>query len=320
MKIGYYLLLALVFTFIGWFGNILWHAPKTSDNPITQIKPRLLEKYTIESLSTADIKPGKIEINDKKFTFEFSPDLSSKTKKISGSINMPTGEGPFPIIVMFRGYVDQAIYQTGMGTSRAAEYFSKNGFITIAPDFLGYAESDKEAENIFETRFQTYVTAISLIKTLEQSTSGSLNHSGQIYLWGHSNGGQIALTVLEVTEGDYPTVLWAPVSKPFPYSILYYTDESEDRGKFIRSQLAKFEVDYDVEKYSLTNYLDRIKTPVQLHQGTGDDAIPVEWSNQLAKALENVDYIVHPGNDHDMRPGWDTIALQSLQFYKKYLK
>ena len=36
-------------------------------------------------------------------------------------------------------------------------------------------------------------------------------------------------------------ILWAPVSKPFPYNILYYTDEAEDRGKWLRGEIAKFE-------------------------------------------------------------------------------
>lgn len=312
----------VAYILVGWVGKTFWDLKYTSGVYQTIGKgaintPKPLEKYSIENLSTSDIKPGKIEIDRNKFIFEFSPDLSGKTKKISGSINIPEGDGPFPVIVMFRGFVDQKIYQTGMGTSRAAEYFSKNGFITIAPDFLGYAQSDKEAENIFESRFQTYVTAISLINSVK---SISQFDNKNIFIWGHSNGGQIALTTLEVTGGNYPTILWAPVSKPFPYSILYYTDESDDKGKFIRTELAKFETDYDVEKYSLANYFDKIKAPVQIHQGTDDDAIPVEWSRNLEKALDDSKLIIHAGADHDMRPVWDLAVFQSLQFYQKHLK
>lgn len=322
MKIVYYFLLAIVFTLIGWAGKTFWDLKYTSGVYQTISKgvintPKPLEKYSIENLSTANIKPGKIEVNENKFIFEFSPDLSGKTKKVSGSINIPEGDGPFPIIVMFRGFIDQTIYKTGMGTVRVAEYFSKNGFITIAPDFLGYADSDKEAENIFESRFQTYVTAISLINSIK---SISQFDNKNIFIWGHSNGGQIALTALEITRANYPTVLWAPVSKPFPYSILYYTDESADKGKFIRSELAKLEKDYDVEKYSLSNYLDRINAPIQIHQGTNDDAIPLKWTTNLDKVLNDSDLIIHTGADHDMRPVWDLAAAQSLQFYKKYLK
>ena len=86
-------------------------------------------------------------------------------------------------------------------------------------------------QDVFEERFQTYTTAMNLLAGIEK-----WERAGKIGIWGHSNGGQIALTVLEISQKEYPTVLWAPVSKPFPYSILYYTDEAEDRGKALRKK------------------------------------------------------------------------------------
>jgi hypothetical protein len=136
------------------------------------------------------------------------------------------------------------LYSTGTGSRPAASYFAKNGYMTIAPDFLGYGGSDSESGNIFETRFQTYTTAISLLKAIEQmksdktvlSVSNAIENPSRIStrfstfeylnLWAHSNGGQIALTTLEVTKSSYPTTLWAPVTKGFPYSVLYYTPET----------------------------------------------------------------------------------------------
>ena len=75
------------------------------------------------------------------------------------------------------------------------------------------------------------------------------------------------MTILSITKENYPTVLWAPVSQPFPYSILYYTNESDDKGKFIRQELSKFESFYDVEKFNFVNYLDQIKADILLIQG-----------------------------------------------------
>src|SRR5690606_5347887 len=93
-------------------------------------------------------------------------------------------------------------------------------------------------------------------------------NNDDVFIWAHSNGGQIALTTLEATGKMIPTSLWAPVTKPFPYSVLYYTDESADRGKFIRTELAKFEAIYNADQFAITDYVDRIKAPIQLHQGT----------------------------------------------------
>lgn len=318
-----------------------------------QKKP--LEKYTIENLSRADIKPGRLKILEKineedefssyLFEFEFNPTIDGLlTKKTTGQINLPTGSTAdgqvrqvsqnekLPVVIMFRGYIDQKLYKTGDGTRNASNFFAQQGFITIAPDFLGYGESDEEAANIFESRFQTYVTALSLLKTLEkfsensnpasapdQLTNSLINYS-TIFLWGHSNGGQIALTALEITGKNYPTTLWAPVSKPFPYSVLHYTDESEDKGKLIRKELSKFEGDYDVELYSLANYFDRINTPLQIHQGLADDAVPASWSNDLVSRLKDLGKVVthykYPETDHNMRPSWDTVIKRDLEFFK----
>jgi dienelactone hydrolase len=306
-------------------------------------KPRPLDKYTIENLAKTEVQPAEIKIErmlaqNKNFTsyifsFNFDPTLENKNfKKVSGLINIPNGTGPFPLILMIRGYVDQKAYVTGEGTSRAGEYFAKNGFMTIAPDFLGYGESDPESSDIFESRFQTYTTVLTLLKSIENLSSGSCpfpdndiaiqlcSHS-TILLWAHSNGGQIALTTLEITGANFSTVLWAPVSKPFPYSILYYTDESDDGGKLIRRELAKFEEDYDTDLYSLTKYLDRIKAPLQIHQGTADDAVPVAWTDSLVKNLQNnknnkVNYYKYQGADHNLMPAWNTVVERNIEFFK----
>lgn len=314
-----------------------------------------LEKYSIENLSEGEVPVGKIKIkenfdnanNDKFdsyiFEFTFSPDLSDKNlKKTTGLLNIPKETGNPPLVIMIRGYVDQTIYQTGVGSKNASFYLAENGFATIALDYLGYAGSDSESGNIFESRFQTYTATLSLIKTLkkldshpelllaqasvsdsDQLTNALINHSS-LFIWAHSNGGQIALTTLSVLKEAIPTVLWAPVTKPFPYSVLYYTDESADGGKLIRDKLSDFEENYDVDKYSFTQHLDSITAPILLQQGTADDAIPLDWSTGFVtkmKSLEKeITYKTYPGSDHNMRPAWDEAIEEDLKFYKNYLE
>lgn len=341
-KYLYSFLTVIVFVSIGWFANVAYHLPKSKNNPISAIKLRPLEKYSIENLANTKIESSKIEIGrvlaDKpeftsyEFSMKFNPDLSNDQKTVTGLINIPKAKDQKPVIVMLRGYVDQKKYVVGMGTQHAGEFFAKNGFITIAPDFLGYGNSDLESTNIFESRFQTYTTALSLLKSVDALKTRSLTvgsnyiniDSDNIFIWGHSNGGQIALTILEITGGTYPTVLWAPVSKPYPFSILAYTDESDDHGKFIRQELSKFEEDYDVEKYSLTNYFDRIHAPIQLNQGTNDDAVPTNWSDSLAKILKkdgiDIKYLKYPGSDHNLSPAWSQVVENNLYFFNSHLQ
>ena len=207
-NIIYYFLAVSIFILIGWFANTAYNLPRTSNNPIAQARPTPLAKYTIENLAKTDIKPAEIQIgkvlkDDLKFTsyeftMKFSPDLSENLKITSGLINIPKGNGKFPVVVMFRGYVDPKDYFIGNGTAHAAEHFASNGFVTIAPDFLGYGDSDREASNIFESRFQTYITAITTLRSIQ----GIKEYDGKnIFIWGHSNGGQISLTALETTGG-----------------------------------------------------------------------------------------------------------------------
>jgi dipeptidyl aminopeptidase/acylaminoacyl peptidase len=327
----FYITAVILLLVAGWFLHAYYIKPASPQNPITQIKPRPYDKYTIENLSKTAVSPVAIIIEgvlseepsftSSLFSFNFDPTLQGKApKKVTGLINIPKGKGPYPVVVMFRGYVDQKLYKTGDGTERAGEYFAKNGFITIAPDFLGYGQSDSEAGNIFESRFQTYTTAMETLASVSSLSGWDKNN---IFIWGHSNGGQIALSLLEITGYTYPTVLWAPVSRPFPYSILYYTDESDDRGKLIRHELADFEQTYDVEAYSLDNYLDRIKAPIQLHQGSGDDAVPKDWSDSLNKKLEtlevDIEYFIYPGADHNLAPSWNTVVERNLMFFRNNL-
>jgi len=250
-------------------------------------------------------------------------------KKVSGLMNVPKKSGDYPIIVMIRGYVDTEIYEPGVGTSHGGETLAQNGFITLAPDFLGYGYSDKAVKDALEDRFLTYVTVLELISSAKNLNSALENKSlsarydgKNIGFWGHSNGGQIALSVLEISGKNYPTVLWAPVSKPFPYSILYYTDDIDDHGKALRKVVADFENNYDSEKYSLTNYLNWIKAPLEIHQGGADEAVPQKWSDvlvdDLKKKKKDVEYFTYPGEDHNFSLGsWNLVIQRTMVFYKK---
>ena len=301
-----------------------------------QVKKDLpYEKYTFENLAKRGGVESKIQVIGNKFYY------TSEGRRISGEINIPTRTdlvGKMPVIVMARGYVDKEVYKTGIGTHPAAVFYAKNGFITLAPDFSGYGESDPEDSNALGARLTKPVEILDLIASLGSLPNVDLSH---VYLWGHSNGGQIMLSVAEIlgrTQTGEKTsplqvrgvTLWAPVSKPFPYNILYYTDDASDSGKWLRGQVSDFEKDYDVFNYSVDKYFDWINMPVQLHQGSADESVPKAWSDNLAKTLKEkgkeVNYFVYPGADHNLKPvstsaslggpGWDTVVGRDVEWFK----
>lgn len=288
-------------------------------SPIGKILEKPLEKYTLLRLSGRTYTGSQIVLDQAtattsaftKYAFHFTSD----GKKVTGVATIPPGTN-LPVIVQFRGFIDPKKYVPGAGTEHSAEVFAQNGFLSLAPDFLGFGGSDKPSTDVFEERFETYTTALNVLASVKTVPMADATKVG---IWGHSNGGQIALTVLEVLGQAIPTTLWAPVSKPFPYSILYYTDEADDHGKALRRELADFEKDYDAEKYSLTNYTDRITGKIQIHQGTADDAVPVSWSEEIAKKLHATLY-TYAGADHDMNGAWNTVVSRDISFFRKELR
>lgn len=302
-------------------------------------KETRLLAYSFENLKKTqfprtDITAGPLinETDDfiSQMFYYFVPEYpgDSDMVKVSGLMNVPKKHGNYPVIVMFRGFVPTEIYKPGIGTQPSASVFARHGYITLAPDFMGFGESASPSADSFENRFQTYTTALSLMSSLPTLNNGlSASYSGDIRvdlskvgIWGHSNGGHIALAVLEITGVSYPTVLWAPVSKSFPYSILYYTDETDDQGKTMRIVLSNFEKNYDAEKYSLTNYFSWIKAPIEINQGDSDQEVPVWWSDELVDNLKkhdiSVKYFTYQGADHNLQPtGWSKAVTESIDFF-----
>jgi alpha-beta hydrolase superfamily lysophospholipase len=286
-------------------------------SPVGVYKEKPLEKYTIENLQRRGGISSKITYSDNKFYFY------SDGRKISGIVNGATDSGR-PVVVMFHGSADEGEYYPGFGTQKVAEALAKNGFTTYAPDFLGYGESDPGTENDFENRFLTWTTNMDLITSIHyqlpaRPAGGPTNN---LYLWGHSNGGQIALSILTITGWQYPTVLWNPVTKPFPYNILYFIDGYDDEGRWLRKVTAEFEKEYDVDKYSFDKYLSNIKAPILLQQGEADEWVPVKWNrsfnSKFATLNSQFQYKEYPGANHNLAPKWQEAVNDLLKYYRAH--
>ena len=312
-----------------------------------------LLQYTIPNLKTRRYAPSTITlektINETTDYISFLFSYISNQQKITGQLNLPkkaslNPDKPNPVIVMIRGYVPLENYTTGIGTKNAAALFAENGYITIAPDFLGYGSSDPEPKDTWEARFIKPIQIVELLttiraqstvefKSLEKNYKATLD-SEQIGIWAHSNGGQIALTTLEILEQPIPTTLWAPVTVPFPYSVLFYTDEMVDEGRSTRLWLAESEKNYDSREFSLTQYLSSLTGPIQLHHGITDEAALKTWSdefvakiNKINESRKNTDkeeieinYFTYPNTDHNMVPNWNVVIKKDLQFFNDYFK
>jgi dipeptidyl aminopeptidase/acylaminoacyl peptidase len=299
--------------------------------------PRPMEKYYFDNLAKREYKPTEIKLEKEYLppSTHFEPIDGVKTwlfsyqsddKRVSGMANLPgqcTEKSPCPIIVMLRGYVDNEIYFSGIGTHKSAGVFAKNDFITLAPDFLGFGESDYPDKDVLKTRFTRPITVLNLLASIKQ---WPLVDENKIFLWGHSNGGQIALSVLEITGEKYPTTLWAPVTIGFPDAVTYYMDEydkADENGKKIYNLISEYSKKYSTKNVSIDYYWDKINAPIQIHQGGADVWVPAKWSeefvNQIRLRGKTVHYHYYPKADHNLKQNWDEVVEKDLNFYKKYM-
>lgn len=319
--------------------------------PLNKYRIAELQKYSYQTSPLTIEKELEKESTYTSYLFSYT----TMGKKMSGVINVPANidrnQDP-KVIVLLRGYVPQETYTSGTGTRNAAIYFAERGFVTVAPDFFGYGESDPEFEDEWEARFAKPIQVIELLKSIEtqgvplDGTAFQQSPSKNIGIWAHSNGGQIALTTLEILQQPIPTTLWAPVTAPFPYSVLFFSDEEADEGKQARAWVNLLENKYNVLEFSLTQHLNKLTGPLLLHHGTADDAALVSWSDEFVqkvkienerrenenrrvsspsaaqlKELPLVDltYYKYPNADHNLRPVWDTVIARDLAFFREKL-
>lgn len=326
-----------------------------------------LLQYSIENLESYPFSPSEVVLEeliakeDSYDTYLFS--YITLGKKMTGQINIPdrltaSPTQKRPAIVLIRGYVPKEIYKTGIGTKNAANALANQGYITVAPDFFGYGDSDPEGDDTWKTRFEKPIVIIELIRSLETyGITQDIDQTGKlritdIGIWAHSNGGQIALTTLEALKKPIPTTLWAPVTAPFPYSVLYFGDELEDEGKSQRKWISMFEDEYDVFDFSLTKHLDKLTGPIQIHHGDADDAALIYWSSEFSDKIDienkrreesisittestdeaqllveseelppiDLTYFKYPETNHNMIPSWDKVMQRDIQFFGEYLE
>ena len=158
-----------------------------------------ISTFTIEGLRQHDFESGEIHIrstldeNDKYTSYLI--DYPSDGLTITGVMQIPVGEGPFPVILMNHGFFARSVYRSGDGTDRAAAYLAQQGYITIASDYRSWGESDI-GESFFYSGL--VIDVINLLHAVPSIDEADLSRIG---MWGHSMGGGVTMKVLTVLGG-----------------------------------------------------------------------------------------------------------------------
>jgi dipeptidyl aminopeptidase/acylaminoacyl peptidase len=269
-------------------------------------------------------------------------DYPSDDLTITGILHVPAGEGPFPTIILLHGFIEQNGYWSGADTWQAAEFFAGNGYLTIAPDFRSWGESDTGHSFFHMGLVADTINLISSLPSLPQADPGRLG------LWGHSMGGGIATKVLVIDDRPAAAVLYAPNSADdadliarwgpgcLPGQSLTLGDKCNPAEiiplglpePLVQNYLEAAADPDLLQQVAPINYLDAVSAPVQIHIGTADGAAlgetPPEWSEKLFAALaaagKDVDYFAYPGQGHIfIGRDWELLMERSLALFDQQL-
>jgi dipeptidyl aminopeptidase/acylaminoacyl peptidase len=308
----------------------------------------LIFPYTIDGLRQHDFKSGSIHIrsildeNDQ-FT-SYLIDYPSDGLTITGVMQIPAGEGPFPVILMNHGFFSRSVYNSGDGTDRASAFLAEHGYITLASDYRSWGNSDIDNSFFYSGLVIDVVNLINAIPSIKEADPE------RVGIWGHSMGGGVTMKVLTIDERIKAAVLYSPVSADFvdiierwgpgcfgdiaQGELIIGCNSSDvipdDLPENMQSAYRFAASDEDtLREFSPFYHLDHVNVPLQIHYGTEDgkyiSGTPPQWSVKLTQGLRDAgkqaELYQYEGEGHSFigQPWFDFMG-RTLRFFDKYVK
>lgn len=132
--------------------------------------------------------------------------------QISGVLNVPSGRGPFPAVVLAHGYIDPAYYVRGQGMTRERGFLAERGFVALHVDYRNHAESTDDPRIETAVRLGYAADVAAAARALAASREVRVDPD-RIALFGRSMGGGVMLKALAADPGMFAAgVGWASVS------------------------------------------------------------------------------------------------------------
>ncbi len=308
----------------------------------------LIFPYTIEGLRQHVFQSGKIHIRSKldeneKFT-SYLIDYPSDGLTITGVMQIPAGEGPFPVILLNHGFFGRGVYNSGDGTDRASAFLAEHGYITLASDYRSWGDSDI-GHSIFYSGL--VIDVINLLNAIPSIPEADAERIG---MWGHSMGGGVTMKVLTIDSRVRAAVLYSPVSADDAdiigrWGMGCFGDiaageqiigcnssdiipETLPRNLQAAYRFAASDAD-TLKEISPFYHLDYVTAPIQIHYGTEDgkfiSGTPPQWSVKLTQALRDAgkeaELLQYEGEGHSfIGQPWFDFMTRTLRFFDRYVK
>ncbi len=179
---------------------------------------------------------AKCEV-DVRYVYYMTRDPAGKPATASAGVLVPTGSdaacsGSRPVLLYAHGTATQKSYNLAdVSNNREASLlmamYAAQGFIVIAPNYLGYERSSLGYHPYLNAEAQ----AVDMVDGLRAGTAylkaeSSTKPSDKLLISGYSQGGHVALATHKVIERDYGSEFKVTASAPMsgPYNLVGFGD------------------------------------------------------------------------------------------------
>ncbi len=291
------------------------------------LHPVSLPAYFDRTFDGRDLILGQVLTKNEAYT-RYHITYKSGSFTISGIMNVPIGDGPFPVLILNHGHIDTSVYTNGRGLKREQDYLSRRGYVVLHPDYRNHAQSDKDPDDEQSLRPGYTEDVINAVYAVRNS--GLLYFdTAHIGMLGHSMGGGIAQNIAVIAPNLVDAiVLFAPVSADYVDNFNKWTRGDAARKGRADEMIALYGSPEHNPGFwrnmSPINFFDRVHTPILLHHGTEDESCALSWSARTADALRNagkdITYHEYPSEPHEFINVWPQVMQRTAQFLDQYLK
>jgi len=287
-------------------------------------QPVSLPAFAQREFNGRDLAVGRVLAQTAAYTQRFIT-YKSGNLTVSGTMYVPKGAGPFPVLIANHGYIDPDVYTNGRGLRREEAYLASRGYVVIHPDYRNHAQSDKDSNTDLMLRLGYAEDVVNAIRAVRASPLPSLD-TERVGLMGHSMGGGIAQTIM-VTQPDLvkAVALYAPVSADVRDNFQRWITRRPELAAKIAETYGSPEANPEFwENISPRTFFGTLRIPVIIHHGTADASVPIAWSERTAAALEQMEKSVvfhrYAGESHEFGPQWSLFMERTAAFFDQHLK